>query len=177
GEAIERFEFADGSSFDQIVFDGDTYNDDGWLHVRGSGSTDDLIITSDIPGEKLYLIGDGGDDTLVAKHDGVSYNFLGGRAGSDTYVYHASAGDTWISTWGEDVSHVGTDVFRFADLNVDDIVFSTFAHASYGEVLEARFTDGGQEHSMRFANMGEAIERFEFADGSVVNNADDFIFG
>ncbi|MEP3297876.1 MAG: hypothetical protein ABJN34_13025 [Litoreibacter sp.] len=176
-DAIESFEFADGNRFDTIISNGDSYNSNGWLEVKGNGSADDLITTADhLTNEKIYLQGYGGNDTLIARHDGVSANFLGGREDSDTYIYFASAGDTWISSWGETVSHSGTDVFRFADLNLSDISFSVLEDfsASYGDVLEARFTDDGQSHYMRFANMADAIESFEFADGTIIN---DFHFG
>ncbi|MEP1959026.1 MAG: hypothetical protein ABJK65_09340, partial [Kangiellaceae bacterium] len=180
-DAIESFEFADGNRFDTIISNGDSYNSNGWLEVKGNGSADDLITTADhLTNEKIYLQGYGGNDTLIARHDGVSANFLGGREDSDTYIYFASAGDTWISSWGETVSHSGTDVFRFADLNLSDISFSVLEDfsASYGDVLEARFTDDGQSHYMRFANMADAIESFEFADGNrfdtIISNGDSY---
>ncbi|MEP5758397.1 MAG: hypothetical protein ABJ327_03600, partial [Litoreibacter sp.] len=167
GTHIERFEFADGSSFDQIVFDGDTYSSAGALEIKGSGLTDDLLHSPNDASETYYLKGYDGDDTLIATTDGGGDNYLAGNAGSDDYIYYASAGNTWVSRWGENAEYEGTDVFRFADLNVADLTFTQILdyNDSAGDVLEISFNDGSAHH-VRFADMGEGIERFEFADGS-----------
>jgi len=71
---------------------------------------------------------------------------------------------------------LGTDTVRFKDLNLTDIVFDTWDYTEGGTVttnhgVAIRFTwsNSSDTGELRIANMGDHIERFEFADGTVVD--------
>jgi Ca2+-binding RTX toxin-like protein len=168
GSHIERFEFADGSSFAAVDFE-----TNGRVVLKADASDD--VIYSPGGGSAYYLQGGAGDDTLIALTDGSGSNYLAGGEGSDTFEYHAAAGDTWVSDWGERDTYTGTDVFKFVDLNIDDVTFSLIEDysASQGDVLEVSFTDDGTTHYVRFGPAGTNIERFKFADGGTYT-ADEF---
>uniref|UniRef100_A0AAN0NJH5 M10 family metallopeptidase C-terminal domain-containing protein n=1 Tax=Yoonia rhodophyticola TaxID=3137370 RepID=A0AAN0NJH5_9RHOB len=134
------------------------------------GSADNDVIQSIGWGQRYYLKGWAGDDTLIARHSADGAQYLGGHAGDDTYVYYASAGNVTILNGGE-AAGGGTDTFRFADLNLADLTFGmeTSTNAANGDFLAINVNDG-TDHRVLIAHGGERIERFEFADGSSVKS-------
>ncbi|MEM8794323.1 MAG: M10 family metallopeptidase C-terminal domain-containing protein [Pseudomonadota bacterium] len=170
GSHIERFEFADGSAVSSIDAD---FASNGRDRLYGT-SGDDLIIgqsTSD------YIYGGAGNDIIEGGGTNVS-QYLYGEAGNDTYLFGTVNGGTWITLDGERAGW-GTDVIRFTDLTLDDIIVSSFSHSTQGEVLRFDWTKDGVSGGVSIAEMGAHIERFEFADGTVLSaiNGDVDSFG
>jgi hypothetical protein len=172
GAYINRFEFADGSTFKYVRFD----DAEDFVKLVGSDG-DDLIYSPTSTDRRYYLQGMEGNDTLVADTDAEGRSFMAGREGNDTYRYYAEAGDMRVSDWGEP-DGFGWDRFIFEDLNLADVTFSTAPAGSSADdtYLVAAFTDANNDtHTVEFANKGAEINWFEFADGSVLSH-DEFIF-
>ncbi|ODU05319.1 MAG: hypothetical protein ABS89_02025 [Thiobacillus sp. SCN 63-1177] len=102
------------------------------------------------------LYGNGGNDTLDVGLD--SGNAYGG-AGDDLYLYNAGYGSVYV---GE---NSGNDTLRFgAGIRVEDVQFER-----QGSSLRASLADGGQiDIGSWFYDYNYVIERFEFADGTVL---------
>ncbi len=169
GEHIERFEFADGTSLSEI-----RVRDDGRLELWGEGTIIGGAMND-------YVHGNHGNDTLDpgagnGLADGYWQN-LRGYAGDDTYVIGKDAGKVWINRSGETA---GNDTLLFEDLTLEELSFQKISISGQGEVLQIRWKDGEDNGFLRLADQGEHIERFEFADGTVVNDiaefTDDFQF-
>ncbi|MGR3608643.1 MAG: hypothetical protein ACU0BN_07260, partial [Sulfitobacter sp.] len=161
GLQINFQKFADGSSFERVVFE-----EGGRVQLQG-GDGDDVIYSS-ASGLGYYLQGGEGNDTLVANTEADGFQYLGGGLGDDLYEYHSAAGDVRVSAWGEELEG-GWDTFKFMDVNLADVTFSLVdaAKVEDGKYLQASFTDeGGTEHKVQWANEGAQINFFEFADGS-----------
>ena len=63
----------------------------------------------------------------------------------------------------------GTDTVVLEDLTLDDIAVQTVQYANAnGTALDLRWDDGTDSGTLRLADLGQHIERFEFADGTVV---------
>ncbi|MGR3609907.1 MAG: hypothetical protein ACU0BN_13765 [Sulfitobacter sp.] len=151
-----------GTSF--VSLEEDSY--EKW-ELKGGGDADFISASGDMD-RRYYLQGGEGDDTLVANASTDGWNYMGGQGGSDTYIYFAAAGDVRVSAWGEGAGE-GTDTFRFADVYMKDVTFSTedASKDADGTWLQASFSDkDGNPHKVQFANLGHQINRFEFADGS-----------
>ncbi|MBO9477220.1 VCBS repeat-containing protein [Shimia sp. R11_0] len=153
------------SSFGDVTRDGN-----GMLVFTGDDTEGDVISVGGLWNGRYSIQGGTGNDTLVsaAAAEGGGWNYMSGQAGNDTYIYYASAGDVRVTANGEGANE-GQDVFRFADVNLAEVTFSLVdsGTAADGEFLQAAFTDeGGTEHKIQWANKGEQINSFEFADGS-----------
>ncbi|MES0884463.1 DUF4214 domain-containing protein, partial [Roseibium sp. SCP14] len=166
GEHIERFEFADGSAVRKI-----SPTEDGWVKLWAA----DADGSNHMVGTQLddYLYGGTGDDVLDAGASNGSWQYLRGYAGDDVYLYGREAGKVFINyTEGE---NDGFDTIRFKDLALADVTFAIHDYTDEGtvenadgEALSILWSDGTDNGEMRIANLGEHIERFEFADGTVV---------
>ena len=160
GEHIESFEFADGRQFDAVTATADV----GSATTAGSGN--DLLIG----GAGADIINAGaGDDFLEAGSSDGSTQYLRGNAGDDTYRYGTGDGSVYIGSVAE-VTDGGTDTVIFRDLNVSDLAIDSFTHSNTaeGDVLRFTWTQGSESGKLRIANLGEQIERFEFADGTTM---------
>ncbi|MBX9926115.1 MAG: hypothetical protein K2Y05_07135, partial [Hyphomicrobiaceae bacterium] len=109
-------------------------------------------------------LGGAGDDTLEA---GGGWSLLSGGAGNDTYLIRKNSGTSYISTAGE---NSGTDRVVFADLTIADLTLD-YPTAGAGKDLRLRWTRDGISGELRIANQGLGIERFEFADGTILDAA------
>ncbi|KZK94603.1 Poly(beta-D-mannuronate) C5 epimerase 2 [Pseudovibrio sp. W74] len=158
GDYIERFEFADGT----VITDLSLHSHER-IGLTGTDG-DDLIIGTNVSN----IIDAGkGNDTLDAGGYHQSWQHLRGQEGDDTYLIGADDGEIWITQDGEWTGS-GTDTVRFKDLNLSDFEVTTYDHASYGEALRLSWSKDGQTGTLYLSDLGEHIERFEFADGSAL---------
>jgi Ca2+-binding RTX toxin-like protein len=120
-----------------------------------------------------YLFGGTGNDVLDAgAGTGANLQHLRGEAGDDTYLIGSDAGNLHINYLeGE---NDGNDTVRFKDLLLDDVTFSVMDYTAVdpdhvaGEQLRISWNSGGASGQVRIDHMGQYIERFEFADGTVL---------
>ncbi|KZK97222.1 Bifunctional hemolysin/adenylate cyclase precursor [Pseudovibrio sp. Ad5] len=159
GQHIERFEFADGTVVSKIVA-----RDDGRVELHGTDGDD--IIKGGSASNLIYA-GDG-NDTLDAGGHTEHWQHLRGQEGDDTYLIGADDGVVAITQSGE-WSGSGTDTVRFKDLSLKDLQLSSYTHENYGEILKLTWNKDGQIGSLHLSDMGQHIEHFEFADGTVLD--------
>ncbi|MCV0426531.1 MAG: hypothetical protein K5905_13765, partial [Roseibium sp.] len=173
-EEYERFEFADGMSLSRIHLD--TY---GRVVLTGTDGADFIkggaLSLGDGNGkftDENILVGGAGNDTLeTGASDLLESQDLYGQNGDDTYVIGSDAGSVLITN-GAEQAEVGTDTVRFKDLSLSDlsISYQTYQNAN-GEMLKFSWAaDGARpEGVLQIANEADQIERFEFADGTVLS--------
>ncbi|MDD7912182.1 calcium-binding protein, partial [Pseudovibrio exalbescens] len=156
----ERFEFADGTSVSKFAIAAD-----GTDRVTMWGTSGDDVL---IGGKQSNFINAGsGNDTLdVGGYTG-SWQHLRGEQGNDTYLIGEDDGQVWITQYGEKAGW-GTDTVVFKDLTLSDLTASVYSHDGYGESLRLSWDYHGQHSSLFLSDMGQHIERFEFADGTVL---------
>lgn len=171
---VEEIRFTDGTvwsaetlttqALTQVGTDGDDYlqgiNNFGDT-LRGGDGNDRLYGNS---GDDILEGGSGidtlwggdGNDTLVAGPDG---GYANGEAGDDLYLYSAGDGDLSIGDSG------GSDTLRFgAGIQVADVQFQ-----KQDSDLSITLADGGRIRiNYWFNGYDRQVERFEFADGTVV---------
>ncbi|WBO24461.1 calcium-binding protein [Sphingomonas abietis] len=166
GHGIERFEFADGS----VLTDADlraqlmaAIPTDGDDKIYGT-NYDDVINAGN--GNDEITSGDGNDTLTGGKGD----DYLDGQGGDDTYVFNRGDGsDTIFDDW------YGNDTLRFgAGISASDLVLS--APTVDGDFQGLIITIAGTSDRIYIRNQnsngGHGIERFEFADGTVLTDAD-----
>ncbi len=166
GENIERYEFADRTTLSEID---PPRRENTRLFLKGT-SEDDLIFggkSSD------YIQGSDGDDVMDAKGHSGYMQFMEGKKGNDTYYYGMEAAEVRISHYAEREEGSTSDSVIFKDLTLQDFAFSTFTETDHnGEMLETllmSWEKGGPSGSIEFYDMGQHIERFEFADGTTLS--------
>ncbi|SER94390.1 Haemolysin-type calcium binding protein related domain-containing protein, partial [Pseudovibrio axinellae] len=160
GQHIERFEFADGS-----VLGGVSWRDDGRVELYGLADGQDSVIYGTAYDDFVY--GGAGNDTLSAGAGVGGSQHLRGAGGNDTYLFGSGGGSTMLHEGIED----GIDTVRFTDLSLTGLSLSTTGSAAdepYGTVLNFSWQTGSGTDRLRISNHGQIIERFEFADGSVL---------
>ncbi|KZK78470.1 Poly(beta-D-mannuronate) C5 epimerase 2 [Pseudovibrio sp. W64] len=159
GKHIERFEFADGSEFGGIEF-----GTEGRLRLLALPGDEDTIIYGSNYDD--FVFGAGGNDTLSAVQGAGNWQYLYGYGGDDTYIYGTGGGNTLIH--GSEGANDGYDIIRFADLSLAD--FTIIDTQDYGNIngvtLNFRWNNEGEQGQLRVSNLGDHIERFEFADGA-----------
>ncbi|MBB2791698.1 UNVERIFIED_ORG: Ca2+-binding RTX toxin-like protein [Rhizobium pisi] len=145
---IDKFEFADGSS---------------WSREAITAFALNAI-------DKITVVGTSGDDTLygTSNHDvfdgGLGSDFLLGGYGSDTYLYAAGDGTDYIDDEANAANQV--DVLKFTDLNQSDIVAER-------DGINLKLTVVGTGDTITLDEQYYAdtdywgFEKIEFADGSV----------
>ncbi|MGO7153186.1 calcium-binding protein [Rhizobium leguminosarum] len=145
---IDKFEFADGSSWDR-----DAITEFGMNAI-----------------DKITVVGTSGDDTLygTSNHDvfdgGVGNDFLLGGYGSDTYLYAAGDGTDYIDDEANAANQI--DVLKFTDLNQSDIVAER-------DGINLKLTVVGTGDTITLDEQYYAdtdywgFEKIEFADGTV----------
>ncbi|CTQ47566.1 Endoglucanase E1 precursor [Roseibium aggregatum] len=121
------------------------------------------------------LHGDAGNDVLDAGGTtGGAWQTLDGGAGDDVYIYSMENGKVLIDADAETSTSGSADKIVFSDLNFSDLTIGTYDYVSQGGdpdnglALRLSWSNGGQSGELRIANMAENIERFEFADGTVL---------
>ena len=172
GSAIERLEFADGTTLTSIEIDGRSHDRD----VYHGGDTNDTIVGSS---GSDYIFGEAGDDVLNAGEGSGDWQYLYGGAGDDTFVYGVNGGRVYISAGAETATTGTNDVVRLTDLNLSDLTFSTYDYtaggtktSAEGEALRITWNKDGKTGELRIANDAENIESFEFADGTTLSRID-----
>ncbi|KZL19397.1 Bifunctional hemolysin/adenylate cyclase precursor [Pseudovibrio sp. Ad37] len=162
GQHIERFEFADGTVLENIEV-----RDDGRLKLFGADKAGGAYIIGSDKDDFIY--GTIGADVLSAGRGADDWQHLYGYSGNDTYLYGFGGGNTMISA--SEGANDGTDIVRFTDLSLSDFTIGTQQYSdSNGLVLKFQWNKNGEQGQLRVAQMGEYIERFEFADGTVLSS-------
>ncbi|WP_206599941.1 Ig-like domain-containing protein, partial [Pseudovibrio sp. W74] len=166
GEHIERFEFADGSVVSEI---NPTQWNNSRLYLNGTDEGD--VINGSAKSDLIR--GSGGDDILDARGHSGHKQLLEGAAGNDTYYYGTEAGRVRINHNAEREGW-GTDKAIFKDLVLSDFTFSTFVESDHNmdehDTLLMRWSKNSLSGSIEFYDMGRHIERFEFADGTILSS-------
>ncbi|KZM51804.1 hypothetical protein OA90_00345 [Labrenzia sp. OB1] len=157
GDHIERFEFADGTTLGKIAF-----SSHDRMHLEGTDG-DDLIVGTD-KDDQIY--GGAGNDTIDVGGAASFWQHARGQSGDDTYLIGSEAGNVWIMRESE---ASGNDTVRFKDLTLSDLAFNSEAYDGQGEILKISWDKDGASGELRLADMGDHIERFEFADGAALN--------
>ncbi|MDD7912184.1 hypothetical protein PUV47_19840, partial [Pseudovibrio exalbescens] len=75
------------------------------------------------------------------------------------------AGQVWIQRGGE---LSGEDAVVFRDLTLSELSFDRVTIEAQGDILQIRWGTGEEAGVLRLSDMGQHIERFEFADGTVL---------
>lgn len=77
----------------------------------------------------------------------------------------------FIGNYGETATSGAADRIVFEDLNISDLElgFFDYGNATNGEALRLLWNEDGASGELRIAQLGQFIERFEFADGAVIN--------
>jgi Ca2+-binding RTX toxin-like protein len=161
---VDEFRFADGTvlTAQQLMEAG--------CSIRGSAGNDNLY-GSDVSD---HITGNGGDDTLkgVAGDDvldgGAGNDTLSGDTGSDTYLFARGGGVDTINNYASDYATT-TDTVEFgAGISADDL-------ALVKEGYHLRICLKGTADALVIQNWfsGDAykVDRFNFADGSVLTGA------
>jgi len=175
GEHIESFEFADGSVLGSIHADKFV----GGRDSLAGTSSDDLIIGT---ANDDFIYGGAGDDILDAGAGTGGWQYLYGQGGDDTYLYGTESGSVFLSASAESATTGTADRVILTDLALSDVTFSTYDYtqggtvdSSAGVALQINWSRDGESGEIRIANMGEHIESFEFADGSVLTDIVDYL--
>ena len=154
-----------GAGDDAVVGDDGAdklYGGAGDDFLRG-GTGDDVLIGG---AGADWLEGGRGDDTLEAgDSDGTSWQWLDGGRGNDTYRVGKGDGQVEIDSWAEGADTGTADRVVFTDLALAEV---SFAVESWGTLM-FEWTKDGASGLLRVADAGRHIERFEFADGSVLS--------
>jgi hypothetical protein len=165
GANIERFEFMDGTVLTSLDSQtGTLIGTAGADRITGSQTAD-------------AIFGGNGNDTLDAGLAGsTQWQYLQGEGGDDTYLFRQDNGQVMIQASAE-TSTSGNDRVVFTDLALVDITFGSVDYAATstpgeGRALTLNWAKNGKSGSLRLANMGANIERFEFMDGTVVSAFD-----
>ncbi|WP_420848506.1 calcium-binding protein, partial [Pseudovibrio axinellae] len=180
GEHIERFEFADGTVLSSIEFD-----DIGRVILTGTpeddvlvgGNGDDTFEGTDgndtLVGregtDRLY--GEGGDDIIIGGASTSGWQFLNGGTGDDKYILSSADYQNYINTYAEKDGW-GNDTVVFSDLTLADLSISILDNPddyAYGDELTFSWDKGGLTGELRLSHLGQYLERFEFADGTVLS--------
>ena len=160
GADIERFEFADGSVITSAAIPSHWDATANEFSVNGTAE-DDIIHAG---GNVRQIFSGAGNDDLGGAH------FLYGQDGDDTYRVGRDGVEGLIH-----YETSGTDKVIFEDLALSEVSFRIAplgGWASLGEQLVIEWTrDDGELDSLAISNRGADIERFEFADGSVITSA------
>ena len=165
GRTIERFEFTDGT----VLTSTDLRTQ---LMVALPTSGDDKIRGSEFA---ETINGGAGDDEIDAYSGadiisgGHGNDYLNGGGGEDVYLFNLGDGSDTIN------DDSGTDTIRFgAGISSPDLVLmaSTVDDDFQGLIIAIAGTQDRIYIRNQNANNGRTIERFEFADGTVLTNTD-----
>ncbi|WP_057462811.1 VCBS domain-containing protein, partial [Pseudovibrio sp. POLY-S9] len=146
--------------------------DDGRLELVGTDGG--VTITGTLLSE--FIHGGEGNDVLSAGESGGAHQHLLGHAGDDTYLY--SSIDGYVSVGALEGESDEFDTVRFTDLRLSDLTITRQDYDnSNGTVLKFSWSKDGKSGQLNVANLGENIERFEFADGTSLSKIEFFSHG
>ncbi|MES0872392.1 calcium-binding protein, partial [Pseudovibrio sp. SCP19] len=134
------------------------------IRLDGTSRNDFIVGTQ----ESNYIYGGDGNDVLDAGGYSSSWQHLLGQNDDDIYLIGKDDGNVWISRSAE-WSSSGTDTLYFKDLKLSDLTIDNFDYETQGQVLRFSWNKDNQNGELRIADMGEHIERFEFADGTMLS--------
>jgi Ca2+-binding RTX toxin-like protein len=136
---IEKFEFADGSSWDL-----QTINANAWY--RGTSGNDSITASF-------------WSETLAG---GLGNDYLRGNAGNDTYIYASGDGNDTVDNASGSTTEI--DTLKFTDLNASDL---TLSRVGIDLMVNVNATGETIKLAYQFNSQTEnwGIEKFEFADG------------
>ena len=167
GDVLQQnfdFTFADGATLTQH----ELYNVAFTESVTIEGANGDDVLAG--YGGDDTVRGRSGSDTIIgARGD----DLLIGDNGSDTYLFDAGDGHDTIDERGMIAigyaDTTGTDVVRFADgIAAEDLVLLRQAN---GDLIVSYNADDQITVKGQYNTVGNAIERIEFADGTVIDTA------
>ena len=162
GDRIRNFEHVVGSAHaDRLTGDG------GANRLEGGAGRDELY-------------GGAGDDVLAAGSNATGgWQVLSGESGNDTYRIGSTDGQVRIDSAAEGAGTGGSDRVVFTDLSLSEVEFTHHGSPPAGATnpvegvaLVIRWTKAGESGEVHIAEMGRHIERFEFADGSVLGGVE-----
>ncbi|CAN7623273.1 M10 family metallopeptidase C-terminal domain-containing protein [Bosea sp. LjRoot9] len=145
---IERFDFADGTSWDLATINANAAID----------PTGDATVIGTQAGETV--LGTAIEDIIFAKEGD---DVITGGAGGDVYIYRSVDGSDTIADEAGYTDNV--DVLRFTDLNASDLSLTRV-----GDTLKIAIIPTGElitvERQFYSTEENWGIERFDFADGT-----------
>ncbi|MXO65948.1 calcium-binding protein [Altericroceibacterium endophyticum] len=160
GFGIEEVHFADGTVWDKAAIKSHVIVRDA--DIVGTNISEALTGTSGA--NQIY--GFNGNDTLTG---GKGDDYLNGGKDDDTYIFKRGDGADTI------YDDRGTDTLQFgADITVTDLVLkaSTVDNDFQGLIIGIAGTSDQIYLRNQNQNLGHGIERFVFADGTVLTDAD-----
>ncbi|WP_193778290.1 Ig-like domain-containing protein [Pseudovibrio sp. Ad37] len=151
-----------------------TVNEDGKFSYDPTNLVGSLGLGETITDTFNYTVTDSAGESSTATAS-VSVagdsEILAGSTGDDIYLIRADSGSTMIDFTTE-VDGGGYDTVVFEDLSLLDLTITTVDHdGDNGIALKLSWdADGGRPAGqLQIANMGQHIERFEFADGTTLS--------
>ncbi|WP_122257040.1 calcium-binding protein [Pseudomonas syringae] len=184
GYGIDQVQFADGSVLTnaqiRMALLTGTEGDES---ISGYDSADNLLGLSGndllygLQGDDTLKGGDGrdtlsggdGNDTLDG---GAGNDSLDGGYGSDTYVFRKGSGQDTINNYSYNDTTVGKlDVIRLEGLNASDVAMRRESDDLIIQIKDSGETLRVSSHFYPYANYGYGIDQVQFADGSVLTNA------
>ena len=162
GDSIRNFEDVVGSAHADVLT-----GDAGDNRLEGGAGRDELY-------------GGRGDDVLAGGSNATGgWQELSGEAGNDIYRIGHADGKVRIDSAAEGARTGRSDRVVFTDLALSEVEFTHHgsppagaANPAEGVALVVRWTKDGVSGEVHIAEMGRHIERFEFADGSVLGEVD-----
>ncbi len=151
-EAVDQLNFATGTQAQGVLATATQAGADAILIINGTQITLNGV-------DSGSLVRSGAQITIDETAGGG-----GPSLGNDIYTYLRSDGDVTISLEEEDATSGNADRLVFSDLDLADVSLS-----KAGTDLNIAWVDGAQSGSLTLAEGGTHIERFEFADGSVLS--------
>jgi len=172
---IERFEFADGNVITDVTND----------LIKGAASYGNITLNEN--DEVAYLLGD--SDSYVIGNDAEN-NFINGNSGNNTYngrkghdhIEDRNGGDdTYIYNIGDGHDYIvdigGNDVVKFGDgISLENVRF-THRRNDLQVFVDIGENGGSIQIENYFKSDLRKIERFEFADGTVITDVSGLISG
>jgi Ca2+-binding RTX toxin-like protein len=170
GDAIERFEFADGT----VLYGADLLG----TPVLAGTSGDDVLVAGSVG---TRLLGQAGNDSLTGGSGadfldgGLGSDSMAGQGGNDRYIVD-SAGDTVVEFGGagRDVVEAGLD-FALPQ-NVEDLVMTGFGNTNgTGNALQNSIVGNAGDNTLDGGAGSDALEGRGGNDTYVVDDAGDAI--
>ncbi|RMR74285.1 Calcium binding hemolysin protein [Pseudomonas savastanoi pv. fraxini] len=184
GYGIDQVQFADGSVLTNAqIRTALLTGTEGDESISGYDSADNLLGLSGndllygLQGDDTLKGGDGrdtlsggdGNDTLDG---GAGNDSLDGGYGSDTYVFRKGSGQDTINNYSYNDTTVGKlDVIRLEGLNASDVAMRRESDDLIIQIKDSGETLRVSSHFYPYANYGYGIDQVQFADGSVLTNA------
>ncbi|KZL16795.1 Endo-1,3-1,4-beta-glycanase ExsH [Pseudovibrio axinellae] len=152
-----------------------TVNEDGTLSYDPTNLVGSLGLGETFTDTFTYTVTDGAGESSTATATVTvagDSEILSGTTGDDTYSIWANSGSSMID-YSTEIADGGFDTIVFEDLSLSDLIITTVEHDDgNGTALKISWEADGDRLAgqLQIANMGENIECYEFADGTVLSN-------